>query len=167
MILYHFTSLYNLQNAAPEAILAAGLKPQPLAGWEHWAGLDAPPGVWLTRNPGDDHLASTVISRFDECRLTVVVPSRDRRLRKWRQYVLKRHPGEGERLDAIVREASEGVLDLRDWFIYFGTILPSAITDKVLWTAEHASVSRVDRGRVTQNIRDADDNWGQHEVRNT
>jgi len=42
MILYHFTSLYKLENVGPQNILKYGLKAMPIV---HLFGLEA---VWLT-----------------------------------------------------------------------------------------------------------------------
>jgi hypothetical protein len=74
MFLYHFTSLYNLKNVGPENILAFGLKAAP-CDWVDVLGY-VDDCVWLTNDPDlpPQHSSSS------EVRITVVIPSADRRL---------------------------------------------------------------------------------------
>jgi hypothetical protein len=72
MILYHFTSFYALQNAGPDAILAAGLKP-PLIPREDANEVQPSGCVWFTTEAdpvpwwkGEDNKP--------ECRIAGVVP---------------------------------------------------------------------------------------------
>ena len=74
MILYHFTSFYNLKNG-PENILAVGLKAMPVTDWpeEVFGGVDC---VWLTSEPDLPQRHSS----YGEVRIKVVIPSSDKRL---------------------------------------------------------------------------------------
>ena len=82
MILYHFTDFYFLKNGG--TILQTGLR----AGAHDEVDLAMAPAdaVWLSTD------AEETWKRKSECRITVVIPSTDRRLVRWQKWMRKRHP---------------------------------------------------------------------------
>jgi hypothetical protein len=116
MILYHFTSLYNLGNVGPDNIIAVGLKPSAI-GWE---GCEhAPDSVWLTIDP--DLPSVGHIASFSEVRVTVVIPSADKRLVRWEKWVRKHSS------DRIVEVANKTWIGWRSFWVYFGSVPPERI----------------------------------------
>jgi hypothetical protein len=105
----------------PGAIWHSGLKPSPDDEGAYSRLLRAPlaPVVWLTRNPeiAPGH------SSFRQLRLTVTIPSTDRRLKNWEDYV-RRHACDYDYYLATPRPSREA----DHWFVYFGTIPPHRIT---------------------------------------
>ena len=83
MILYHFTDFYFLKNGG--TILQTGLR----AGARDEVDLAMAPAdaVWLSTDAEE-----TWKQRKSECRITVVIPSTDRRLVRWQKWMRKRHP---------------------------------------------------------------------------
>jgi len=112
MILYHFTSLYNLENVGPENIMAVGLKAMPVDYLpEHIVGHNLR-CVWLTTNP--DH--PPMHSSHREVRITVVIPSHSKRLVYWPKLLRKRmSPKQMVDLDNDTREYHK-------WYIHCGDI---------------------------------------------
>ena len=119
MLLYHFTQVHNLKNVGPENILAVGLKPS--VGQREFAILGLEPCVvWLTSDP----LPPKPITDMwygGEIRITVVIPSSDRKLVRLEKY-LRRHGG---RLDPSRYEGvspSQLADSFKSTYIYFGEI---------------------------------------------
>ena len=75
-LLYHFTSLFNLENVGPDNILVVGLRERPVRDW--WF-LEGRAGVWLTTNPDLPSDARPHAS-YSEVRIEVRIPSSDRAL---------------------------------------------------------------------------------------
>ena len=126
MILYHFTSFYNLENVGPENILATGLKAFPL----DFDGSDIVrqhKGVWLTSDP--DYTKTETISSYSEARITVVIPSTDRRLVRWESWLRKHCSAERfEELAKVSEQTSAEIgVDWKDWYVYFGAVPPNRI----------------------------------------
>jgi hypothetical protein len=114
MRLYHFTSFYNLKNVGPENILAVGLKPHRI----DWGGVcDDREGVWLTSDP--DYATGDAMSAHAEVRITVVIPSTDRRLVRWEKW-MRRHC-DPDLLRVADETAKKGGFDWREWYVYFVT----------------------------------------------
>jgi hypothetical protein len=116
MILYHFTSLYNLGNVGPENILAVGLKPFPVHDYPEDIQAKIPEAVWLTSNP--EHTVASM-SSYDEVRLTVVIPSTDKRLVRWYKWVRKHCPHLVEIMEKTSRENNLGA---EGWYLYLGPV---------------------------------------------
>ena len=84
MILYHFTDFCYLQNHG--TILREGLKAGDRKDGVHW--LMAPPNaVWLTTDTEDLWRECA-----NECRITVAIPSSNRRLVRWGTWLRKQYP---------------------------------------------------------------------------
>jgi hypothetical protein len=115
MILYHFTSFYNLKNVGPENILAVGLKPGK-DSWREWPLEPVPPPVvWFTTNPNP----TVRYAGYWEARITAMIPSHDRKLIGFAAY-LRKHYTEGlEFLQGHGPIMQEG---LRDFYLYFGHV---------------------------------------------
>jgi hypothetical protein len=111
MILYHFTSLYNLHNVGTENIMAVGLKAMPPDDLVEVVGFDFR-CVWLTSNP--DHPPNHSSAR--EVRITLVVPSNSRKLIYWPK-ILKKRIGK-ERFGAIDAYTTE----YHKWYVHLGHI---------------------------------------------
>jgi hypothetical protein len=104
MILYHYTGYYELQNGG--TILKEGLRP---------GGAVMPPHnvVWLTTRADQAGMWDC----DKECRITVVIPSTDRRLVRWQTWARKHAP---ELIRALV---DKGVTTpWRDDWCYFGDV---------------------------------------------
>jgi hypothetical protein len=86
MILYHFTDFWFLKNGG--TILQEGLKAGP-------SDESFPPTnvVWLTTSP-----VAVWAIRPPECRISVVIPSHDRRLVFWKRWAQKHRPDLLEKL---------------------------------------------------------------------
>jgi hypothetical protein len=123
--LYHFTAFWNLRNVGEDNILAAGLRPG--VSTEYWPLDGIPPCVWLTAN-GDDRF----FERAPECRITVVIPTRDRRLVSWPKYLRKAvGAADFEKMTQAQdreRNAVGQVITWRQWWMYFGTVPLSMFT---------------------------------------
>jgi hypothetical protein len=125
MILYHFT-----EADLVAAIQAEGLKP----GADSWRGWEEhlPPNVikenvvWLT---ADVDLVFT-LKRLLTCRLTVKVPSTDRRLVQFAK-ILRRAGATAERLNMV----EEALKRCMAFYLYRGPIPPGLITaiDKITY----------------------------------
>jgi hypothetical protein len=77
--------------AAPGSIIADGLKPSKEDGYDHILRSPLPPCVWLTSDPDlglKTHMGDH-FSRHSDFRLTVLIPSTDRRLAHWPKYFSK------------------------------------------------------------------------------
>jgi hypothetical protein len=112
VILYHFTSFYNLKNVGPENICAVGLKAMPCTDWPEYI-VGKVNCVWLTTN---SDLSPTY--HFEgEVRIRLVIPSSDRRLVYLPQLLRKRaRPEELAGLDAEIAE------DFRSFYMYLADI---------------------------------------------
>jgi hypothetical protein len=114
MILYHYTSFYNLRNVGPENIVAFGLKAMP-ADWPELLGLK---GVWLTTDPDMPGILTTCHER--EVRIRLVIPSSDKRLIHVPKLLRKLLcPEERASLEAGLNEVSTA---WREWYFYQGDI---------------------------------------------
>jgi hypothetical protein len=127
VILYHFTSLYNLENVGPENIMAVGLKAMPVMDWpeEGLGGVDC---VWLTANPDLPPMHSS----HGEVRIKLVVPSSSRRLVHLPRLLRKRVSP--EQLAGLDAEAGG---EWRRFYMYLGDI-PSSF----FWAVEYADAAR-------------------------
>ncbi len=114
MILYHFTSLFNLKNVGPENILAVGLKAQPAR--QPVVG-PIPDCVWLTSNPD----MPKDYSSFAEVRIELVIPSSDKRLVPYPKY-FRKHTGHA--IDIVKIPQTE---EAKRFYLYFGDIPLSAL----------------------------------------
>ena len=112
-LLYHFTFLRYL-----ESIAAEGLKPKGDI-------------VWLTADPRtfyatDRHGRPLPPSHAHDCRITVVIPSDDRRLVRWERVLRKR--GGAERIEFFLRNPHLGreraLNTVLDWYCCFGAVPP-------------------------------------------
>ncbi len=115
MILYHFTSFYNLKNVGPRNIQAAGLRAS-AAGMGDWAstfefGLKPRSVVWLTSDPDPKIL----FEKPADCRIEVTIASSDKRLVHWIQYARKH-----SRAPHLIDKA--GVGGMTSWWLYLGDI---------------------------------------------
>jgi len=142
MILYHFTSRANL-----DSIMAHGLNrgEAPLSDTRvlqavnltsdsspHGHGLDgggdivtAAQSARYLRDFGWVIPAGTVIADKREVRLTVKIRSSDPKLKRWLPWAMRHcEPGYPERL----ANAAGGMAKAETWWLYFGTVLPSAIS---------------------------------------
>ena len=108
MRLYHFTGLRALIGeaglaviqqgvidlatvAAPGSIIADGLKPSKEDGYDGLLRSPLPPCVWLTSDPDlglKTHMGDH-FSKHTNFRITVLIPSIDRRLVHWPKYFRK------------------------------------------------------------------------------
>ena len=81
MILYHFTDLWSLHNAGPDAILAAGLKAHDHNGdYPMFAGR-LRPCVWFTSEP--ELSPKFQKAGTQEVRIAVEIPAATKRLVSW------------------------------------------------------------------------------------
>ena len=141
MRLYHFTGLRALIGdaglavirpgevdlrtvAAPGSIIADGLKPSKEDGYDHALRSPLPPCVWLTSDHdmgadiGDSGLH---FSSFADLRITMLIPSTDRRLAHWPKYF--RNHGRWTWSEAMQYADSPEVQRVAETFyVYFGTI---------------------------------------------
>jgi hypothetical protein len=129
MFLYHFTTFGHLEVHG--TILAEGLKPSPRSSLD-----DNPPHgvVWLTAD--SDSVCRWYDNGPAECRIKIVIPSRDRRLLSYEKWIRKNWrtlPNTEyvptvkvieDRLDATSRTHG---YDWRDWYVYFGDVTRSMI----------------------------------------
>jgi hypothetical protein len=107
--------------AAPGSIMADGLKPSKEGGYDGVLRSPLPPCVWLTSDP-DMGLMSLHFSKYADFRVTVVIPSTDRRLAHWPKYFRKH--GRCAWSEAMRQsDASEAVqLASETFYTYFGAI---------------------------------------------
>jgi hypothetical protein len=132
MILYHFTSFYNLKNVGPENIVAVGLRPGQNS-WKDWVDMMEPvppPVVWFTANPSPTGVFGKNGNEHNsEVRITAVIPSSDRKLVSWMTY-LRRHDRQLlEYLRTYNAKVREG---LSDYYLYFGHV-PSARIERIAY----------------------------------
>lgn len=129
MILYHFTDLYSLKNAGPDAILAAGLKAHdPNDDYPMFAGK-LRPCVWLTSEPE--------LSRFfqragaQDVRITVELSAISKRLVSWPKLLQRTKIFEQfelmERRKSLTEDLGRDPTDAelkawRYWWIHFGDV---------------------------------------------
>jgi hypothetical protein len=91
MILYHFTSGTarvgngSLETPAPGSILAVGVLPNRTYDYDHALHSPLPPCVWLTADPD----MPSVFCGGHRARISLVIPSTDRRLVNWYKYARK------------------------------------------------------------------------------
>jgi hypothetical protein len=128
MILYHFTSFYNLKNHGPENIVAVGLKPGE-DSWKDWVDMMEPvmppPVVWFTTNPSPTGLfGNNGNGHNSEARITVVIPSSDRKLVSWMTY-LREH--DRQLLEYLRTCNGKALAGLSDYYLYFGRVPPVRI----------------------------------------
>jgi hypothetical protein len=133
MLLYHVTNLSALigDNAAlvcqasgeekadlslaePGSIFSSGLRPAKTDDYDHVLRAPLPPCVWLSSDPE----MSGDFSTRQGVRLSVVIPSTDRRLVPWSKYSRKHGAVE------VALGGREGRAAAQFW-LYFGTITPA------------------------------------------
>ena len=143
MRLYHFTELRALIGdtgldvirpgnvdlrtvAAPGSIIADGLKPYKAGSYDHVLRSPLPSCVWLTSDPDmglKSHMGNH-FSKYSDFRVTVLIPSIDRRLAHWPRYF--RNHGQCAWSEATaLPEAARRVT--ATFYVYFGKI--SRITE--------------------------------------
>jgi len=113
MQLYHFTDLWSLDEGG--TILREGLRPAADQG--EWPLPPFEPVVWLT-----SEAECTFFEAPPEVRITVVIPSTDRRLARWETW-LRKH-GEQKVIAACYKAMSNGWSNgaWRSFYCYFGTV---------------------------------------------
>jgi hypothetical protein len=130
MRLYHFTDMHRLQNGG--TILKEGLKPK----GDPWL----PPAdvVWLTANEDPEFMFVLDDDTLDpgwktnRCRITVGIPSTDKRLVRWEKWILKqrviqipdRNFTSGEYINVVT---AAGIMtgtggEWKNYYAYFGAI---------------------------------------------
>jgi hypothetical protein len=138
MKLYHFTGLRALIGdaatavirpgiidlatvAAPGSVIADGLKPRREEGYDGVLSSPLPPCVWLTTDP-DMGGIGLHFSSFADFRITVIIPSTDRRLVPWLEYF--RDHGRCTWVEAVrqvgISEATQHTAE--SFYVYFGGI---------------------------------------------
>jgi hypothetical protein len=130
MILYHFTGFYNLKNVGPKNILTVGLVPGIGSGKQlmPWLGDGAPPNldvVWFTRNPEPKPMF--VIEGGEawnrEIRVTVNIPSTDRRLMNWERWFKKALVNADDIIAAM--DKCPFPWKWQEAYVYFGRVSPN------------------------------------------
>lgn len=113
MVLYHFTSVWCLRT-----ILKEGLKPGSFFDPDY----SEPPAdvVWLTTQEHADDIFGW--SDPKEIRITLVIPSSDQRLVRWKWW-LQKH--DKNLLAAVTRDHGESWAD--NCWVYFGIVPRSSI----------------------------------------
>jgi hypothetical protein len=112
MILYHFTSFYNLENVGPENIMAVGLKAMPVTNLpEEIVGNDFR-CVWLTTNPDLPPMHSS----HREVRIKLVIPSHSRQLIYWPKVLRKRMSAQQ------MVNLDKDTMEHHNWYIHRGDI---------------------------------------------
>lgn len=112
MILYHFTDFWFLKNGG--TILEEGLKPtEPLHGTilpsgVVWFTTEADPVIWW----GDGERS--------ECRITVVIPSTDKRLVRWEVW-LRKHVSADEMKEMTAFFNTTGIA-WKAFYVYRGAV---------------------------------------------
>ncbi len=166
MILYHYTALSHLLGedvvsalrkgeigwpidddmAAPGSILKAGLSPNQCGDYDSLLAEPMPACVWLTTNP--DMSAVFLNGNYldhGNWRVTVVIPSTDRRLVHWPKYMRRRAFFEMQISEWMRREA-EG------FFCYFGEVARDRI--RAVGHSDRATAARAisneDRARMAR-----------------
>jgi hypothetical protein len=135
MKLYHFTRSEKLEGKG--TIRREGLlippKPEERPGGANYAA-----GIWLTTNP--EPVPWWVSGGFGGAfygiaRITVVIPTNDRRLKQCKAH-LRKHA----RLlyETYQKESNEKGLKWEDWYFYFGNIKPSRFREIVEYLAEES-----------------------------
>jgi hypothetical protein len=150
MKLYHFTGLQALIGeagmaviqpgivdlatvAAPGSIVTDGIKPQRENGYDGVLRSPLPPCVWLTTDPNLESRFCRYGSSYTNIRLTVVIPSTDRRLVYWPKYFRRYARGElghnhSLSLEELVSTFPEDIQrTMATFYVYFGEI--TRITD--------------------------------------
>jgi hypothetical protein len=112
VILYHFTSLWNLGNVGPDNILAVGLKAFP-ANWPDLLGRTV---VWLTSDPD---MPDGLCAQHD-MRIALKIPSHDRKLIHVHKLLKKKLPQWA--IDNLDRTSAQHGGDWRTFYIYEGDI---------------------------------------------
>jgi hypothetical protein len=116
MILYHFTRQFFLEGEGG-TILEGGLLPS----WPELVkfGWSSPPHscVWLTKLESVDLKEM----RAADCRITVAIPSTDRRLVRWRDWLREHDP---DLIEWFIRNGRNA--GLKAHYCYFGVVPPSA-----------------------------------------
>ena len=147
MILYHYTALAHLIGkdgfadlkrawdtgapeavngaafAAPGSILKAELRPHNNGENDMPLGGPTPPHVWLTTNPdmSNDFVTGNTLDRGN-WRITVVIPSADRRLVYWPKYFSKRTGGDYVISSEDRAHAYRLAREATGFYLYFGAI---------------------------------------------
>lgn len=125
MILYHFTSLAALAGddssvaaATPGSILAAGILPAKADDYDEMLRAPLPPCVWLTSDPDmpDDFRTQHGV------RISVVIPSTDRRLVHWPKYIRKQDVGMMEAAMAAADFPAVAKRAGKNFYVYFGAV---------------------------------------------
>ena len=138
MLLYHFTLIRYLKYEG--TIATEGLKPQ--AGQ---CGLQSHDVVWLTTNSETIFAiawdrAGNLVKQKHDCRITLVIPSHDRKLVNWGKWLRRHDPDLFEhylRNPYLGRERSHQTL--QEWFVYFGAIPSSCFREMARLSWEEAA----------------------------
>ena len=115
MLLYHFSKMYFLQRGG--TILREGLKPPDNNNVQLDALVDGV--VWFTSDPNPLGMFAKPWDRSD-CRITCVIPVRDKRLMHWPQWLRKNLPSD-QHQQAIALNEQSGA-PWRSYWIYFGAV---------------------------------------------
>ena len=132
--------------AAPGSILKAGLSPNQGGDYDQLLTEPMPPCVWLTTNP--DMSAVFLNGEYldhGNWRVTVVIPSTDRRLVHWPKYMRRRARFE-MRMSGWIRREAEGC------FCYFGEVARDRIraVDHSDRATAAGAISNADRARMAR-----------------
>jgi hypothetical protein len=132
--------------AAPGSILNAGLSPNQCGDYDSLLAEPMPACVWLTTNP--DMCAVFLNGKYldhGNWRVTVVIPSTDRRLVHWPKYMRRRAFFEMQMSEWMRREA-EG------FFCYFGEVARDRIkaVDHCDRATAARAISNEDRARMAR-----------------
>lgn len=114
MRLYHFTNFFWLKNGG--TILTEGLKPQANDLSPDLAGRWPVGVVWFTTE--SDPVMWWEGGGISQCRITVVIPTTDKRLMRWETWM--RNHLSADELAKVVSVVSEAAW--RTWYIYFGVV---------------------------------------------
>ena len=115
MLLYHFSKMYFLQRGG--TILREGLTPPDNNNVQLDALVDGV--VWFTSDPNPLGMFAKPWDRSD-CRITCVIPVRDKRLMHWPQWLRKNLPPD-QHQQAIALNEQTGT-PWRSYWIYFGAV---------------------------------------------
>ena len=108
----HADAPLTREDAAPGSIWHSGLLPHLDEDQRLAFRSPSPPLVWLTANPA----MPAGYSSYRGVRLTLIIPSADRRLKPWERYV-RQHARNYELWRSI---APPLLCEAERWYVYFG-----------------------------------------------
>jgi hypothetical protein len=169
MILYHYTALVHLLGeaglnelrkteigdegfegsdfATPDSILKGGIRPHNSGDYDALLGEPMRDCVWLTTNP--DMSAVFLNSNYmdhGEWRVTVVIPSTDRRLVFWPKYFSRRTGREYVVSSEDRSHAYRCAREAAGFYVYFGAIPPGRF--RAIDQVDRASAARAERAHM-------------------